>query len=240
MTLPPLATTWIEPAPGERFAVDRLAGDAPCYVYLHGFASVRTGEKSNALVRHAHARGRAAMRFDFRGHGDSTGTIGHVTFSELLADAGLVLDAAGPSFLVGTSLGALVAAHLAATRPQEVLGLALIAPAFGWLPGMARRLDDRGHMQTTEGISVRIHERALADAARHDEKNLPARLPMPVFVAHGTADEVVPHVLSERFFAAIPHPRKDLWIVADGDHRLTRDIDAIYGRMERLFAAADA
>jgi len=234
VTSPRLQTSTLSPAAGERIVVDRLRGTAPAYVFLHGLGSVRDGEKSRALLRHAHARGRAAARFDFRGHGESSGRIGAVTFTELLADAGAVLDAVGPAVLVGSSLGGLVAAHLAAARPRDVRAVALLSPAFGFLPHMRDLLDDQGRLHTGEGVAFAIEERALADAARHDEQALPRRLSMPVFLAHGSDDDVVPPALSAAFAAAVPHQAVDLWIVPGGDHRLSRDIAAILDRMEAL------
>ncbi|MGE3173891.1 MAG: alpha/beta fold hydrolase [Planctomycetota bacterium] len=233
---PAFSTTVLEPAPGERVAVDLLDGARPTWLFLHGLGSVRAGEKSAALFRHAAWRGRAAARFDFRGHGDSTGTIGVATMSELIDDAAFVLERIGPAIVVGSSLGGLVGAHLAARRPDAVRALALLSPALGFLPRMRRRLDAAGRLRTSEDVEFAVHERALQDAERHDEDGLPARLPMPVFLAHGTDDELVPPALSERFAAAIPHDRKELWVVPGGDHRLSRDIDEILARMDSLFA----
>ena len=236
----PTTTTVLQPAPGERVVVERRAGASPGYVFLHGLGSVRQGEKSNALLAHAQRQDRAFTRFDFRGHGESTGTIGVVTMSELLVDAGLVLDLAGPSILVGSSLGALVAAHLAASRPNDVVALVLLAPAFGFLPRMRQRLDAQGRMQTSEGVQFFVHERALQDAATHDERLLPSKLPMPVFVAHGTHDELVPTQLSESFFAALPHDQRELWVVPNGNHRLNREIADILARMDAFLRRAGA
>lgn len=227
-------TTVLEPEPGQRIVVERHAGAGPAFLFLHGMGSVRNGDKSEALRRRAARHGRAFARFDFRGHGQSTGEIGHVTMTELIGDAGLVLDLVGPAVLVGSSLGGLVAAHLAAMRPDATLALCLLSPAFGFLPRMRARLDSQGRMRTTEGFSFFVHERALADAATHDEGSLPGRLPMPLLVAHGDQDEVVPHQLSADFFAAVPHAHKDLMVVPGGDHRLNREIEPILDRLDAL------
>lgn len=227
----------LEPAPGERVVGEHLAGAGPCYLFVHGLGSVRKGEKSTALFAHAAARGRAALRYDQRGHGESTGTIGQVAVSELIADAGRMLDRAGPSILFGSSLGGLVSAFVAAQRPQDVRALVLLAPALGYVQRMKKRLDAQGRLRTSEGFAFPVAPHVLADAERLDEIELPTRLTMPVLLVHGTQDDIVPHVLSERFFQGIPHARKDFWLIDGGDHRLNREIADILARMERLLSA---
>ena len=235
MNAPPqLERFELRPAPGERIVGDRLLGATPNYLFLHGLGSVRAGEKSTALLAHARTRGRGCLRFDFRGHGESTGRIGHATISELIGDTHAILDGNTPAILVGSSLGGLVAAFVAAARPADVVGLVLIAPALGFLPRMERRLHPAGRLRTSQDYAFTVDPRVLADARQLDEELLPTRLPMPVLIAHGTADDTVPPVLSERFFAAIPHPRKELWLVPGGDHRLNQPIAAIWRRMDAL------
>lgn len=231
----PLLTGELHPAPGARIVVDRLTGRPPAHVYLHGLGSVRNGVKSTALLRRAAARGLAAARFDFRGHGESSGRTGVVTLSELVADARAVLETTGPAVLVGSSLGGLVAAFLAAERPAEVPALALLSPAFGFLTRLAQILDPEGRLRTAPDRTLALHPRVLEDGRAFDEASLPSQLSMPVFVAHGERDEVVPPAFSERFVAAIPHPHKDLWLVPGGDHRLADPIERIYDRMQAFF-----
>jgi pimeloyl-ACP methyl ester carboxylesterase len=239
VTGPPAAATapFVLDLPGgERIVGDRLAGAPPCYLFLHGLGSVRKGEKSGSLLAHAAAHGRAFTRFDFRGHGESSGRIGHVTIGELVDDTVLVLERVGPAVVVGSSLGGLVGAHAAARRPDLVPALALLAPALGFLPRLERRLDAAGRLWTSEGFGFRVEPRVLEDAARLDEAGLPARLSMPVLVVHGERDDVVPPRLGESFFAAIPHARKELWLVPGGDHRLVREAPAIWARLDALVA----
>ena len=237
----------LHPAPGAALAGDHLPGAPPAFVYLHGLSSVRAGEKSDALLRRAAARGRAFARFDFRGHGTSSGEIGRITLTDLIADTETVLRHVGRSVLVGSSLGGLVGALTAARRPDLVAALVLLAPAFGFLPRLAahERTGEGLILVTSEWSEIRLHPGVLEDARLYDEEQLPAQLPMPVLVAHGEHDEVVPAAASQQFFAHVPHARKELWIVPGGDHRLNREIDAILDWMERHLArhlapAADA
>lgn len=222
---------------GEHLQADELPGNAPPYVFLHGLGSVRAGEKSTSLLAHATAHGRAFVRFDQRGHGESSSRIGVVAVSDLIADAVRVLEHTGPAVVVGSSLGGLVAAYAAAARPDLVRGLALLAPALGMMGNLAERLDPQGRLWTREGNGYRVEPRVLADAKALDERGLPARLHVPTLVVHGSDDDVIPHRLSERFFAAIPAPQKQLWVVPGGDHRLNLFADAIWRRLDALLAA---
>lgn len=220
-------------AGGERVVGDRIAGAAPGYLFLHGLGSVRRGEKSTQLFAHARRRGRAAVRFDQRGHGESSGRIGDVTVSELIADAMRMLDTLGPTIVVGSSLGGLVGAFAAAAHP-DVRGLALLAPALGFLPRMERRLDAARRMRTSSGLEFTVETRVVADAKTLDEAALPQRIAVPTLVVHGSADDVVPPSLGERFFAALRSERKQFWLVPGGDHRLNREFADVLPRMDEL------
>src|SRR5690606_7892817 len=150
----------LEPAPGARIVADHLPGDAPALVFLHGLVSVRRGEKSTALFDLAARTGRAAWRFDFRGHGESSGVLHDTTLTELIADARSVLEASGPAFLVGSSLGGLVAAWTAARHPEFVRGLVLLAPALRFLPRLIARSRADGTIVLDHGVGeLRFSER---------------------------------------------------------------------------------
>ena len=219
---------------GHYLAGDELAGEQPGYVFLHGLGSVRNGEKSTSLLAHAAARRRAFLRIDLRGHGDSSGQLGRVKVSELIADVVRTLERTGPCRLVGSSLGGLVGAFAAAARPELVRGLALLAPAIGFLTNLQNRLDSQGRMWTGEGLGFVVEPQVIEDGKQLDETGLPTRLAVPTLVVHGTDDEVIPVRAVERFFAAIPHARKELWIVPGGDHRLNTVADQIWTRFDRL------
>lgn len=213
---------------------DERDGDRPAYVFLHGLSSVRAGEKSQSLLEHAQSRGRGFLRFDMRGHGESSGRLGQVHVRSLIDDAIAMLERVGRACIVGSSLGGLVAAHAAAARPDLVERLALLAPAFGLMPNLDRHLDERGHMRVQSGESFFVEPDVLAEARAIDEAGLPSRLRTPVLLVHGTADDVIPQIVSEHFHAAVTHAPKDLWIVPGGDHRLNTVARDIWRRLDAL------
>ena len=219
---------------GHHIVGDERAGDDPCYVFFHGLGSVRAGEKSASLLDHAQHRDRGFLRFDMRGHGESSGELGQVTVSELIDDAIRVLERTGPAVVVGSSLGGLVAAHAAAARPDLVERLALLAPAFGLMPNIRRQLDQDGFLHTSDGPSFFVAPRVRDDAEALDERGLPARVRVPTLVVHGTADDTIPLQVSEWFHAGVAHADKELWVVAGGDHRLNTVATEIWSRIDAL------
>ena len=68
-------------------AVARAGGAGPGLVFLGGFMSDMTGEKAQAVEGIARGRGLPAIRFDYRGHGESGGAFEDFTLSDWLADA---------------------------------------------------------------------------------------------------------------------------------------------------------
>jgi len=226
------------PETGQQVVADHLPGRSPGYLYLHGMGSVRAGEKSDSLFAHAKAQGRAATRFDFRGHGESSGSLGQVTIRDLVADTLLLLDRLGPSILVGSSLGGLVAAMVTATATDRVQGLVLIAPALGFMNRLEHRLGPDGCMQTSDGRRFLVSQEVLADARTIDEARLPREIHAPTLVVHGTADDVVPFAHSVAFHADLAALSKRLWLVPDGDHRLNTVAAAIWPQLDTLLAEA--
>lgn len=221
----------LAPAPGARIAVDHLPGRGTPLVFLHGLTSVRVGEKSTRLFEHAAATGADAWRFDFRGHGASSGELPDTTLSELVADARVVLEHAGRSLLIGSSLGGLVAAWTAARHPELVAGLVLLAPALRFLPRLRGRMDDDGAIHLPhEGRVLRFSRRVLEDLEQHDETAMARAVRQPTIVFHGALDDTVPLAASVEFVERLGAAAKELVVLEGGDHRLNREFGEILAR----------
>jgi pimeloyl-ACP methyl ester carboxylesterase len=154
-------------------AVRAQEGAPPGLFWLGGYKSDMKGTKAVALADWAAQAGRACVRFDYSGHGESEGAFTDGTIGRWLADSLAVFDAccAGPQILIGSSMGGWLALLL--TRelkrrpppnpppqagedrvgPASVAGMVLIAPAVDFTeelmwkrftPEIKRELDETG------------------------------------------------------------------------------------------------
>ena len=104
--------------------------------WLGGFKSDMKGTKAQALDRWAQAQGRACLRFDYSGHGESGGHFTDGTIGRWLDESIAVYTqfAQGPQVVVGSSMGGWLALLLARSLRESkggspIAGMVLIAPA---------------------------------------------------------------------------------------------------------------
>src|SRR3954454_18939502 len=117
-----------------RIAVRTRDGAAPGLFWLGGFKSDMKGTKADALDRWAESQGRACIRFDYSGHGESGGEFTDGTIGRWLAESLAVYRqfASAPQVVVGSSMGGWLALLLAnALRKTkdaaQLAGIVLIA-----------------------------------------------------------------------------------------------------------------
>lgn len=120
---------------GATIAYRRLPAAAgntePGVVFLCGLKSDMTGTKATALEEHCRRTGRAFVRFDYFGHGQSSGAFEDGTMTRWAEDAVAVIDelTEGPQVLVGSSMGGWVMLLTAIQRPERIAGMVGIAAA---------------------------------------------------------------------------------------------------------------
>src|SRR5580700_10334636 len=118
-------------------AVRARTGRAPGLFWLGGFRSDMAGTKALALDAWAAQHGRACVRFDYSGHGESGGSFVDGTIGRWLEECVAVFEqfCRGPQVVIGSSMGgwmALLLAREIASREASrasLAGLVLIAPA---------------------------------------------------------------------------------------------------------------
>ncbi len=132
----PTAPETLSRADGTTIAYHKTAGDktakrGPGLVFLGGFVSDMTGTKAMALEAHAQTSGQDFVRFDYLGHGASSGHFEDGTIGRWAEDATAVLDelTEGPQILIGSSMGGWIMLLTALARPERVAGLVGVAAA---------------------------------------------------------------------------------------------------------------
>jgi pimeloyl-ACP methyl ester carboxylesterase len=234
---------------GERIAWRRIAGGGPTVVWLGGFRSDMSGTKAQALADWAMANGRGYLRFDYLGHGESTGDFqakGTVTRWRKDALAVLAELTAGPLVLVGSSMGGWIACLVAMAEPQRVAALVLVAPAADFTDKlMAPQIPPDGRAAlANDGVWLRpsdygepypITRALLEDGARWSILGAePVPIEAPVRILQGGADPDVPWRHALELAQAIKSEDVVFSLIRDGDHRLSRPQD-----LARLIAAVD-
>jgi pimeloyl-ACP methyl ester carboxylesterase len=108
-------------ASARRIAVRVRDGAAPALFWLGGFKSDMGGTKAVALDEWAAAQGRACVRFDYSGHGESGGDFTASTIGRWLEESAAVFEAfvKGPAVLIGSSMGGWLALLLAQALRQR-------------------------------------------------------------------------------------------------------------------------
>lgn len=220
---------------GRRLAYHRSPGALPGVVFLGGLRSDMTGTKALHLEAWCRARGRAFLRFDYSGHGASSGRFEEGCIGDWAEDAATALDALaeGPQVLVGSSMGGWQALLAARARPARVAGVVGIAAAPDFTEdGMWARFsqDQRRALEAHGQIALPseysdeptiITLRLIEDGRRHLLLRSPLPLPMPVRLLQGTADVDVPQAVALRLLAHAEGPDIRLTLVKGADHRFS-------------------
>ncbi len=231
---------------GERVAWRKVAGAGPTVVWLGGFMSDMAGTKAQALADWALANGRAFLRFDYLGHGESSGAVRNGTISRWREDA---LEAIreltdGPLILVGSSMGGWIGCLVAAVIPERLQALVLIAPAAdfterlmkpGFPPEAFEALERDGEWirpSLYDAGGYPITRALLEDGARWSILDAPVPIEVPVRILQGREDPDVPWLHALELANAIRSEDVVFTLIKDGDHRLSRPQD-----IARLLAA---
>jgi len=259
------AATKTPPAPsalllpdGRKLAYHRTEGrgegaKAPGVVFLGGFRSDMDGTKALALEAWAQESGRAFLRFDYTGHGKSSGDFLEGAIGDWAQDA---MDAvgrltAGPQILVGSSMGGWIALLLARRMPEKVAALVGIAAAPDFTEDMMWAeftADQRAELMRAGRVALPsdysdepylITRRLIEDGRENLVLRAPLPLPFPVRLLQGTEDADVPQAVALRLLAHLDSPDARLQLVKGADHRFSepREIAIIRAAIEEVSAA---
>lgn len=239
---------YLETVYGAKIAYHKHEGKGPGVVFLGGFMSDMEGSKALALEAYCKRVGRAFVRFDYQGHGQSSGKFAEGTIGIWARDAMTVLDTLteGPQILVGSSMGGWISMLVSRARSGRVKGFVGIAAA----PDFTVRMwnEDFGDAEReeilTKGAFMRpcdygdepytITKALIEDGWNNRVIAGPLKMDMPVRLIQGTEDADVPWQTAQMIADKLTSDDVEIILVPGGDHRLSSDQD-----LKRLIRIVD-
>lgn len=228
-------------------------------VWLGGYRSDMSGTKAIALEAQARRLGANFLRFDYSGHGQSSGHYTEGTISLWLEEALAVIDrlASGRLVLVGSSMGGWIALRIIEAfrkrgTSDRVAGIVLIAPAPDFTavliePHLTEKerasLAEKGYFEEKSEYSdePNRYTAALIEDGRHNLVMTGLiETGCPVHILQGMKDPDVPYTHALKIMEKIVGDDAILTLVRDGDHRLSRpeDIERIESAVAAMLANA--
>jgi len=219
-------------------------------VFLGGFNSDMEGTKALALEAWCVSQGRAFLRFDYTGHGQSSGAFEDGCIGDWAADAFFAFDELtdGPQVLVGSSMGGWIALLVARERPERVKGLVGLAAAPDFTEDLMwhELNDEQRQTLVAEGRVLLpndydpnepyvITHKLIEDGKRHLLLRDPLNIAVPVRLIQGKRDAEVPWQTPLNIQDVLVSDDVEVQIAKAADHRLSevRDI----ARLERTLGA---
>ncbi|MDG2299964.1 MAG: alpha/beta hydrolase [Planktomarina sp.] len=220
---------------GRLIAYSKSEGKGPGVVFLGGFMSDMTGTKAHSLQAWCEEKKMPFLRFDYSGHGSSSGFFTDGCIGDWADDAlaTIVKLTKGPQILVGSSMGGWIALLLAQRIPDKIFGLVTVAAAPDFTEdGIWANFDNQTRKCLLEegivsvpsdyGSPYPITKRLIEDGRKHLVLRTPLRLPFPVRLLQGDQDKDVSVELANQLFQHIEGSDVCLTLLKGADHSFSR------------------
>lgn len=225
---------YLDTQQGRRIAYHLTQGHGPCIVFLGGLKSDMEGTKALYLEDWARQRGQAFLRFDYSGHGQSSGTFETGCIGDWAEDTIAAVSALtrGPLIVVGSSMGGWQALLLARRLPDRIAGMVTIAAApdftedgywASFSDAQKAALEREGQVELPSDYMdpYIITRRLIEDGRKHLVLRAPLNLPFAVRALQGTADTAVSTETALRLLDHATCPDMRLTLVKGADHRFS-------------------
>ena len=228
-------TKFINRLDNNTIAYNQLTGKNVGIVFLSGFNSDMQGKKALYLEKWAKENNHSFLRFDYSGHGQSSGTIDTTCFSDWYQDAEYLINklTQDKQILIGSSMGAWIMLMLAKQIPQKISAIIGLAPA----PDFPKILiwdkmtgNEKRKLIKNKKISIKYEDGSKNDFSykliKDSFKNLTLSKSIafngPVYLYHGMADDAVPYDLSIKIIKNFTGTKDvKLLLERDAGHRLS-------------------
>ena len=217
-------------------AYDKLEGTEPGIVFLPGLKSDMEGTKAMALKAHCEEKGRTFLRFDYFGHGKSSGKFEETTIKDWYSSLVIMFKelGLGPQILVGSSLGGWIGLHYAYEHPDMVHGFVGIASAVQFTDEIYEGLSDservdlsrKGYVELPsdyEDGAYYISAQLLEDGKQFRLFDKEVNYQCPIRLLHGLDDVDVSPSVSRKILNHVNSDDIAMKLVEGADHRFSDD-----------------
>ena len=222
-----------------KLAYCRYEGQGPTVMFFPGFMSDMEGSKALLLDDFCRARGQAFVRFDYSGHGKSSGEFAEGTIGQWTEDALAIIDqlTEGPLLLVGSSMGGWIALLAALARKDRVRAYVGLAAAPDFTRDLCWNIysDEVKETLKRDGVYYEPCDygddpypmtlNLLEEGNRHILLDGEIDLNCPVRLIHGMRDPDVPPATAQRICDRLTSDDVVISYIKNGDHRLSTDAD---------------
>jgi pimeloyl-ACP methyl ester carboxylesterase len=225
---------------GVTIAYDYISGKSPGVIFLPGLKSNMLGIKAEAVRSFCEKRGQAFLRFDYTGHGQSSGSFEDGSIGAWLTDTIFVLEelAIGPQLLVGSSMGGWIMLLVALQKPERIAAMIGLAAAPDFTENLIwRKFDNNqkarikkdGYIDLPNCYDIadpyRITYKLIKDGRRHLILKNQIPINIPIRLIHGICDNDVPYTLSQKLLEKMQSNDIEIILTKQGDHRLSSKTD---------------
>lgn len=187
----------------------------PVCIIFHGFTGCNTGTKFSyvQLARMLEKQGIGTIRMDFLGSGESDLSFEEMTFDDELSCARLILEevmkmsTASEIYVLGHSMGGVIASELAKLYPSDIQKLCLWAPAFQLPQAIHYLTGNVPHADFYDHNGFKISQVFVDDIVSRDFYAGLDIYQNELMILHGTKDKTVPYQISEKYLALFSHPQ---------------------------------
>ena len=215
--------------------------------FFGGYSSDMTGTKATALNNWTESNGINYLRFDYSGHGQSSGDFSKGTLSKWLGEAEFFFEKfkSKKNIIIGSSMGGWIAL-LTALKNKDVNGLIGIASAPDFTKNEWDKLSETEKEEFKSNGSIlfpdddygdyEVFYEFIKDGFQHEILNDAIKITCPVRLLHGKLDKVIAYNISEKIIEQLSTSDKSLTIIEDGDHNLSRqeDLEILFTKIKEL------
>lgn len=228
-------TKFINRLDNNTIAYNQLTGKNVGIVFLSGFNSDMQGKKALYLEKWAKENNHSFLRFDYSGHGQSSGTIDSTCFSDWYQDAEYLINklTQDKQILIGSSMGAWIMLMLAKQIPQKISAIIGLAPApdfpklliWDKMSGSEKRKlvkNRKTSIKYEDGSKNDFSYKLIKDSFKNLTLSKSITFNGPVYLYHGMADDAVPYDLSIKIIKNFTGTKDvKLLLERDAGHRLS-------------------